>query len=133
MKAKWNAGEVGDSCSVTITDAVYGEKEFGVQEACDILTAEISSLTSALEESNAKHQKACDDYIDIVRKANAKLTELAVAREEAVRAFAEWCDAVSMEEPDALAHPGCGGGCYTDCVDAIDRYLAHLKQKETPK
>jgi hypothetical protein len=46
MKANWNAGEVGDSCTVTITDEAFGEKEFGVQEACDILTAEIASISS---------------------------------------------------------------------------------------
>lgn len=46
MKANWNAGEVGDSCTVTITDEAFGDKEFGVQEACDILTAEIASISS---------------------------------------------------------------------------------------
>ena len=64
MKAEWNPGEVGDMCTVEVTDSVFGAKEFGVQEALDVLTAEIAKLDAALT----------------------------TARIDGARAFVDWCD-----------------------------------------
>ena len=66
---------------------------------------------------------ACKDYGGHVACAAGYELGHAAGFAAGARAFAEWCDG---QEPDATAHQGCGGGCYSDCLEVIDDFLSSL-------
>lgn len=56
------------------------------------------------------------------------LERLPTERAAGAKEFAEWCD--TEGKPDELAYQGCGGACYTRCVNGLSRFFASTGEKK---